>query len=191
MPKEDLLRWNERYANSLGEGHEAPRAFLLQNLDLLPPRGVALDLAMGTGNNAGLLLEKGFNVIGIDISDVAVRLAKRRFPQLMAIIADLTAFHLPSGKFDVVLNFYYLQRELWPEFARILKPGGLLILETLTQEMQSIKPELPEEYLLNPGELKSWFGKWEILVYREGWVETDRGTQKAAASLIARRPADL
>ncbi len=86
------------------------------------------------------------------------------------------------------MNFYYLQRDLWPEFKRTLKPGGVLVLETLTVKMRETMPEIDPAYLLQPGELREVFQDWDILVYREGWVTSDRGHQKAVASMIARRP---
>ncbi len=188
MPIEDAIRWNERYQNNHDRDLQVPRSFLTEHLHLLPACGLALDLAMGAGKNTEALLERGYRVIGVDISSEAVLRAKRRFPELQAVIADLTRFYLPSRTFDVVLNFYYLQRELWPEFGRILKPGGLLVFETLTHGMQEMLPEIPGSFLLKPGELREAFKDWDILVYREGWVTGDHGHEKAIASMIARRP---
>ena len=63
------------------------------------------DLAMGPGRNAGLLQNRGLQVIGVDISPLAVQRAKQSYPGLMAFVADLTRFQLPTNYFDVVLNF--------------------------------------------------------------------------------------
>ena len=43
-----------------------------------------------------------------------------------------------------------------------------------------------EEHLLRPGELRSLFPGLETLEYREGVVESERGT-KAVAGLVARK----
>lgn len=189
MPLEDARRWNERYSeNDRFTKFIEPRPFLIEQARRLPTQGLALDAAMGLGGNASLLLERGLRVIGVDISDVAVQQAKARLPQLMAVQADLTQFHLPADTFDVILNFYYLQRDLWPQYTRALRPGGWLVLETLTQEMRTRLPDTDPNFLLAPGELKRAFDQLEIIVYREGWSKGDNGHTRAVASLLARKP---
>jgi tellurite methyltransferase len=175
MPIEDAERWNARYwEDKRTHGDIPPRRFLVENAGCLPSQGLALEAAMGLGGNAGFLLERGLRVMGVDVSWVAVRQAKRRLPGLMAVVADLTR--------------YYLQRDLWGTYRRALRPGGILVIETLMQEMREHRPDIDPQYLLNPGELMAAFSDWQILVYREGWVETETRHPKAVASLIASRP---
>jgi tellurite methyltransferase len=189
MPIQDAHRWNERYReNKHFSTFNSPRAFLIEHADLLPKQGLALDAAMGLGGNAGFLLERGLKVIGVDISEVAVRQAKARMPELMAVEADLTQFYLPDNTFDVIINFFYLQRDLWPQYVRALRPGGWLVLETLTHEMHSRLPDTDPRYLLAAGELRRAFENLEIVAYREGWSEGDSGHTRATASLLARKP---
>ncbi len=190
MPEEAAQRWNERYLHEKRYAtFNQPRAFLVENSHYLPRTGLALDAAMGLGGNAGFLLGRGLRVVGVDISSVAVRRAKARNPQLMAVIGDLTRFRLLPGAFDVILNFYYLHRELWSVYRSTLCPGGILFFETLTQEMRQTNPEIDPIYLLEPGELRRAFLDWEILVYRENWIDTDREHPRPVASLVVRRPA--
>ena len=188
MPIDDSIRWNARY---LSEERYAtftqPRPFLVENARYLPSYGRALDIAMGLGGNAGYLIEHGLSVIGVDISSIAVYQAKARLPTLMAVIADLTSFFLAPQSFDVILNFYYLQRDLWPQYQRSLRPGGVLFIESLTQEMRRLQPDIDPAYLLAPGELRRAFADWEILVYREGLEESRGGRPHPVASLVARK----
>lgn len=145
---------------------------------------------MGLGGTAGFLLECGLRVIGVDISEVAVRQAKINFPALQVVIADLEAFYLPPRSFDVICNFYYLDRKLWPVYQQALRLGGVLVFETLTQDMLVDNPDLEPAYLLAPGELLQAFTGWEVLAYREGWISSERGSRKAVAGIIARKITD-
>ncbi len=188
MPSADADRWNARYRESAGRDPGPARAFLVDNAQVLPLQGWALDAAMGRGAAAGFLLQRGLNVIGVDISRVAVEDARRAWPRLHAVVADLTAFGLRDDSLDVIANFYYLERSLWPQYRRMLKPGGVLVIESLSLEMRSIHPEIDPAYLLEVGELERAFGDWEVLARRAGW-HTDPGrSPRATRGLIVRRP---
>jgi SAM-dependent methyltransferase len=106
----------------------------------------------------------------------------------MAVQVDLTELDLPSGKFDVIMNFYYLQRSLWDKYRRWLLPGGILVFETLTLDMLKYQPDIEPEYLLQPDELLTGFRDFEILEYREGERVSSSGRRSAIASLVARSP---
>jgi tellurite methyltransferase len=186
MSNDEAIKWNERYRSSVEPAFTRPRDFLIEQAQHLPDRGVALDIALGLGGNAGFLIERGLRVIGVDIAEVGVRRAKERRPEVQAAVIDLTRYQWPICAFDVILNFYYCQRDLWPHFRALLKPGGVLIMETLTIETLQTRPDYNPAYLLAPGELRRTFAAWEVLVYREGWLETDKGSRRAVASLVAR-----
>jgi SAM-dependent methyltransferase len=188
MSSADALKWNRRYQSGGEAEFKGPREFLIAQAQHLPDRGVALDIAMGLGGNAGFLIERGLRVIGVDISEVGVRRAKQYWPQLETAVIDLETYSWPSGAFDAILNFYFCQRNLWPRYQSLLKPGGVLIFETLLQEMQDRRPEINPDYLLRPGELRQAFADWDVLVYREGWMEMDDHAPRAVASMVARLP---
>ena len=184
-PREDANRWNFRYTAQSRQTFEQARDFLILHQNIIPPVGLALDLAMGLGGNSGLLLQHGLHVVGVDISNIAVELAKKKYPDMMALVADLTEIDFPPGSFDLVTNFFYLERLLWNKIPLWLKPGGILIFEALILEMQKIRPDIQPQFLLSPGELKSAFPGLETLVYEEGWYGEDH--PRATARLIARK----
>lgn len=190
--KEDAERyWDERYRAEETAPERGPASFLVAHRFLLPPRGRALDVAMGTGRNALYLASLGYEVTGIDVSGVAVERcrqeAARRGLRIEAVHADLESYRLPQAAYDVVINFYYLQRNLAPQLEGALRPGGVLVFESFTREQRRFGwgPQ-NDEFLLRPGELREMFAGLDVLAYREGLVEGDRGT-KAVAGLVGRK----
>jgi SAM-dependent methyltransferase len=189
MPEEDAVCWNGRYSCDLDSHRNSPRDFLVEHRDQLPPKGLALDVAMGLGANSAFLLKTGLSVVGMDISWEAVRIAKARNPGILALVIDLTQASLPPDHFDVIVNFYYLDRTFWKQYYQAIKPGGLLIIETLTMEMLKFNPSINPEFLLSPGELKESFVNWQIIAYREAKIsDGEHHREKSVASMIARRP---
>ncbi|MHC1784772.1 MAG: class I SAM-dependent methyltransferase [Anaerolineaceae bacterium] len=187
---ETIAKWNGRYKEDLSYKKVTPRKLLRDNLNLFPTNALVLDIAMGAGGNADYLQKNGARVIGVDISDVAVRLGKKRSPELMAVIGDLQVFSFPEKVFDAIINFYYLQRDLISRFPRYLKPGGLVFMETLTVGMLDIKPDIAPVNLLADGELRNLFSGWSILQYGEGLYPSSTGSKKAIAWIVAQLPVD-
>jgi hypothetical protein len=185
---DDALKWNERYRSNVEPAFQQPREFLIEQATHLPAHGLALDVAMGLGGNAGFLIEHGLKVIGLDVSEVGARRAKTRWPNLMAAVFDLTRFDLPATSVDVVLNFYFLQRALWPLYRRVIRSGGVLIMETLMIDNLINRPDYNPDYLLQPDELRCAFADWDVIAYREGWIDRGGRWPRAVASIVARHP---
>ena len=185
----DAARWNDRYQTQKYNNNHPPRELLRTASPFFPQAGLVLDAACGIGSNASFLLSQGLNVIGVDISLVALQQAKKQSPSLNLICGDMNAIRFTKNSFNIILNFFYLQRSLWGSFYDWLKPAGLLIIETFTQEMKQVKPEIPEDFLLFPQELSQAFSTWEILYYQEGWSTENSNHPRYVASLIARKPA--
>jgi tellurite methyltransferase len=184
----DAIKWNDRYRDGVEPAFTLPRSFLIEAASLLPRSGLVLDVAMGLGGNAAFLIERGCRVVGFDVSDVAVRRAKQQLPGLMAAVIDLVRFDLPADRFDVIINFYYLQRRLWPIYKRAIRWGGVVIVETLLIDTLQVRPDYNPDYLLQPHELRRAFEDWNVLIYREGWQSKDCESARAVASLVARKP---
>jgi len=105
----------------------------------LPVGARILDCPCGQGRHAHLLAEAGFRVEGVDYSPALLSAAKRRGtgPSLHYTRADMRK--LPSrftGRFDAVINVFTSfgffadprdDRRVVREFARVLRPGGVLL----------------------------------------------------------------
>jgi trans-aconitate methyltransferase len=159
----DALRWNARYRDPAARSADHPAALLRERIESLPAQGLALDVAMGLGASARLLMAHGLRVIGVDIAEVGVRAARQRAPGLMAVVADLERFDLPPACLDVIVNFRYTQRSLWPRFRKWLRPGGWLLIESFNPAQRAHRPNADPSYFLQPGELRAAFYDWRIV----------------------------
>ena len=125
--------------------YEAPRTRHAHNLalrraaclELFPDvAGKVLDVGCGPGAMAIPLLERGHEVVAIDISAGMVRDAARRARDLgytaSVAVADATSLPFADGSFGVVVTtgvLEYIQdvRGAMREIARVLRPGGVVI----------------------------------------------------------------
>lgn len=186
--EEDRERWDSLYNTHTYIFGKGPAQFLSEQVHLLPV-GKALDIAMGEGRNAVFLAKKGFKVDGVDISEVALRkarrLARENHVSIQTINADLNRYQIKPETYEVIVNIDYLQRSLVPQIKRGLKKGGVVVYETYTVEQlqNPTGPQLRRDTLLEKGELRELFKDFQILVYRE-----TNDARAARASLVARKP---
>ena len=118
-----------------------PKDTLMEWLDSLAPtepRGRAIDVACGLGDNAEAIANAGFDTVAFDFSAKAIEWAKSRFPSspVNYVVADL--LNSPAewvGAFDFVHETYTVQalREdmrggAIPAIANLLAPGGRLLV---------------------------------------------------------------
>jgi SAM-dependent methyltransferase len=95
---------------------------------------------------------------------------------------DLERIEIPERCCDLILCIQYLQRSLFPQMARALRPGGVLLFETYTHAQLEFAggPRNPS-YLLETGELREGFPELCVLFYRE--LRAGQGI----ASLVAKK----
>ena len=185
-------RWDKRYDRDMYIYGKEPAAFLKQKMDGLK-KGKALVLAMGEGRNAVYLARNGFDVTGVDISEVAIekcnKLAKERNTTVNAVVADLTNYDMGKAQFDLITKFYYHEPSIFPQIIDALKPGGMFILEQFSidhlkyRETSRFGPSNPD-YLIKPNELLEHFKSFRILYYEDTVVELDEGMHKGTAAVI-------
>ena len=100
-------------------------------------RGMSiLDAGCGNGNIAGRLAALGYQVVGIDLSEDGIEIAKKAHPKARFAVAsvydDLSSIVEPVDivvSSEVIEHLYYPQRYL-KNMASLIKPGGVIILNT-------------------------------------------------------------
>ena len=189
--KADQKRWDEKFRGKKYTLGTEVNPFLRKHIRLLP-RGKALDVATGEGKNAVFLARHGFDVEAVDISQKGLRkarrLAREKGVKIKTVLADLDHYPIEKERYDLITEFYFLDRRLIPRIKRGLKKGGRVAFETYLTEQSSLCREGPRnpKYLLKPNELLTLFKGFRILFYREG-IFREGGKKKAVASLIAEK----
>jgi len=98
-----------------------------------------LDAACGEGYGSALVAAAGGEVLGVDIGEDVIAHARARYAGIAGLrfeAGDATRLDsLPDASFDLVLSFETLehvqdQERLLDGFARLLAPGGLLLVST-------------------------------------------------------------
>ena len=145
------------------------------------PRRRALDAGCGTGFQTAILLELGYEAVGLDPAAGLLALARHRHPAARFARGDAQALPWRDGTFDVVVScgsvvsFVPRPGQAIGEMARVLRPGGRLFLEVehrwsldLAWRLASSVVGDPLRYGVRSGEALRAFAR----PYREGlWID--------------------
>jgi 2-polyprenyl-6-hydroxyphenyl methylase/3-demethylubiquinone-9 3-methyltransferase len=124
--------WARRGAFAMLHWIAAARAALVPAADR--PDALLLDVACGGGLMAPYVAARGYRHLGFDLSASAVGVARRH--GVHALRADARAIPLSDGCADVVVAGEVLEhvpdlRSAVAEVCRVLRPGGLLVVDTI------------------------------------------------------------
>jgi len=191
MEIDEKALWNKKYSERSHSSLD-PDPFLITAYDEFlsgNPAGNALDVAGGVGRHAIWLAQCGWRVKLLDISEAGTKQAKENAirtgtaASISAETRDLNTMQdLGGQQYDLVVVFFFLQRDLFPALAAALKPGGFLIYKTYTTEQKQFPggPSHPM-FLLEPNELLRAVSSLRVLHYHE-IVQ-----KKGVAELVARK----
>jgi len=181
---EDKQRWNIRHVKKPMKTTVSPTLKkYIEHTNI----GSAIDVACGTGRNTHFLNSLGFKVDAVDLSDYALSQIKDT-PNISKIETDLDTYNLEKNRYDLIINFNYLNRRLMAQMSDALVDGGVLIFETFIVAHE--KPEngsMNPDYLLKDNELQDTFKDLNIIFYEERDDFNTYGEKVRIASLVARK----
>ncbi len=182
----DRQKWNTRYREQEFPGEPSR---IVTRFARLAKKGRALDIACGMGRNALFLVEQGFIVDAVDISDVALAHFQHHSENIRCIHADLDTYAIPLATYDLIININFLQRRLFPGIIAGLRPGGILIFETFVNSEYEAAFNHPvnPEYLLKENELLHAFLSLKIVYYEEKVETRCKDKPRMIASLVAQK----
>ena len=185
MSLKDKEKWDAKYSDDDRISAKIPSDWLTTHTGLLCGKGKALDIAAGEGRNSIFAASLGYEVICMDISEVALSkaraLASQKNVKITILSADLDKSSLPKNEYDLVLCFNFLDRNLFQEIRNTLKTGGILFYETFTVDYLKYS-SFKRQWVLEQNELLKAFEGFRVLRYRE----VDENPE-AFASLIAQK----
>ena len=128
--------------------------------------GKFLDLGTGPATQAMLLAKRGFNVVGSDLSEAAIKRARNVYASeknIDFIVDDILNSKLKDGEFDYIFDrgcFHVLfptDRQIHiVRIKQILKDNGILFLKCFSDK----EPRQEGPYKFSQGEIRSLFSKY-------------------------------
>ncbi len=195
--------WNQRYETTDLVWTAEPNQFLVAEVEGLAP-GTALDLGAGEGRNAVWLAQQGWQVTGVDFSDVGLakadQLATDAGVEVSTVCADLVGYSPPPRGFDLVAVVYLhlpasVRHAVYRRAADGVAPGGTLLVighDTANRTHGYGGPQDPD-VLFTPDDVVADLADCGVVVEKAERVrrpvETEGGPRVAIDALVrAMRP---
>jgi SAM-dependent methyltransferase len=187
--------WDARYAAVENLWAAKPNRFLVAEVGELEP-GRALDLACGEGQNAIWLATLGWQVTGVDYSEVAIAKARGRAEREGVdadfVCADLVSYEPEAAAFDLVVVLYLHipsreRRLVLARAAAAVASGGTFLLvghDTLNMTEGVGGPSDPDIHF-TPDEIAAELPGLEI-VKAERVLRDVRGEERDAIDALVR-----
>jgi cyclopropane fatty-acyl-phospholipid synthase-like methyltransferase len=163
----------------------------------LKPPGVAVELGCGIGHGLLFLLEKGYEVYGVDMSAHALGVLRERLPvgaKAHLVEADMSEWEVPPA--DVVaagFSLFFLSQEkleaFVPRMLQAIKPGGLFAGQFLGENDEWASRG---HGLVDSNMLREIFRDFELIhfdeVQREGETTLKQAKFWHVFHVVARKP---
>jgi ubiquinone/menaquinone biosynthesis C-methylase UbiE len=121
----------DHYAKYVAE--KCPKEDLEKFIQHLPNNALVLDVGCAAGRDTALFSMRGFEVVGIDLSENLLEIAREKYPEIEFIKMDMRRLKFEDEIFDGIwanATILHLPRKDVPqalsEFHRVLKADGIL-----------------------------------------------------------------
>ncbi|MFO8173899.1 MAG: SAM-dependent methyltransferase [Gemmatimonadota bacterium] len=148
-----MSSWDDRYAMEGWLFGTEPNDFLKQEAHRIPA-GHVLCLGEGEGRNSVFLAELGYEVVGVDRSQVgldkAQALARDRGVFVETVVSNIEDFDLQEREWEGIVSIFFhlppeLRKRVHSAVVKGLAPGGILILEAYTPRQLELGSAGPPE----------------------------------------------
>jgi SAM-dependent methyltransferase len=169
--------------NSLYGKQPRPWKGVPQNITFpFPANGKILDVGCGNGKTSSALLDAGYEVIGIDVSEAAVEVCKILYGDKMDVIcASAASVPLPDGSMDGAVLVHVLEhldddviKDTIIEIRRILRPCGKIFVRVFSKsDMRYGKGETADDnvFIRGNGIRYRYFDENELRTLFSGFAE--------------------
>ena len=170
-------KYHDLFHNEMNE-KEYDRELLDSFTARLNKDSLICDAGCGPSGHIGrYLFDKEINVVGVDISEKCVELARLNNPDMKFECADISCLPFDNNSFNGLISYYsiintpkfYLNR-IFAEFRRVLKPEGYLLVavkagttEGYINDLLGIKTKIYSA-LFTQEEIVSYFSKAGFLL---------------------------
>jgi len=196
--------WNQRFNKQEFIFGKEPNEYLaLQAKAYLKPNQKVLCIADGEGRNGVWLAKQGMQVVGFDVSDIALEKAKQ-FAQdnqveIAYLLSDTDSFNWQENIYDAVIGIFIqfaepqMRARIFQQAYRALKPGGIFILQGYTPKQLEYKTGGPSliDHLYTEEMIRELTKEFQILDLRCYEKELNEGARHAGMSallgLVARK----
>lgn len=149
-------------------------------------RGLVLDIGCGQGKETIYLANKGFDVVALDSSSVAIDqikeiIKKNKLKNIRAVNSDIIDFEIKKNAYDLILCFnvlYFLEkstaRRIVKKIQEGMKKGGIIAMSLFTVHDTFYNEQKKHRFYVETNEVRGLFENFEILDYFEGIINEPR-----------------
>ena len=128
-------RYHELFHGEMNE-KEYDRKLLDRFASSFSQDSLICDAGCGPSGHIGrYMFEKGIPIVGVDIADRCVELARQHNPAMRVVQGDMGRLAFAEATFDGIIAYYSIidtpkicVGRLYAEFHRVLRPGGRLLV---------------------------------------------------------------
>ena len=189
--------WNERFNKEEFIFGKEPNEYLVdQTGKYLKPGNKVLCIADGEGRNGVWLAKQGMQVVGFDVSDIALEKAKQfaadNQVEVTYSLSDTDRFDWQENTYDAVIGIFIqfaepqMRARIFKQAHKALKPGGILILQGYTLKQLEYKTGGPslKDHLYTEGIIRELAKEFQILDLRCYEKELNEGARHAGMSAL-------